>query len=107
MLHKSKRTVGRYMKAGAEMRLFRTLGEKLLTDASLILSAEDQDRLTRAIRKIDAVCSRAEDNMFRDHPRLSGQYIDVFYGATDTEPRNEVDREILLMAREVVDELFT
>ena len=106
MLKKTERTQERYMKAGAEMRLFKTLGSKLVCDISCVLSAPDQDMMLRALDKIDQVCSRAEDNMFRDHPYLPDEYVDVFYGSTDSEPRNEVDAEMILRAREVSDELF-
>ena len=107
MLKKSERTMERYMKAGAEMRLFKTLGAKLICDISTVLSASDQDMMMRAMDKIDQICSRAEDNMFRDHPDLSDQYIDVFYGSTDSRPRNEVDKKMIAMAKEAADELFT
>lgn len=88
------------------MRLFKTLGARMITDISAVLSAQDQDKLMRAMDKIGEVCSHAEDNMFRDHPELSNNYVDVFYGSTDGGPRNDVDRRVLEMAREAADELF-
>ena len=106
MLKKTERTQERYMKAGAEMRLFKTLGSKLVCDISCVLSAPDQDMMLRALDKIDLVCGRAEDNLFRDHPKLSDQFLDVFYGSTDSEPRNEVDAKMIRLAREVSVELF-
>ena len=106
MLDRKERTLETYMEAGAEMRLFKTLGSKLAVDISKVLSAPDQDMLLRALGKIDRVCSRAEDNMFHDHPELSNQYIDVFYGSTDEEPRNDMDKKIIEMAKEAADGLF-
>lgn len=106
MYRRSERTMETYMKAGAEMRLYKTLGTRLAVDISGVLSAADQDKLLRALGKIDEVCSRAEDNMFHDHPELSNEYIDVFYGSTDNEPRNGVDEKILGMAKEAADGLF-
>lgn len=88
------------------MRLFKTLGSKLVCEISTVLSASDQDMMLRALDKIDLACSRAEDNMFRDHPELSDQYVDVFYGGTDSRPRNELDAEMIRRAREAADELF-
>ncbi len=106
MLKRNERTLETYMKAGAEMRLYKTLGTRLSADISRVLSAADQDQLRHAMGKIDRICSRAEDNMFQDYPQLSNQYIDVFYGSTDSKPRNDVDEKILGMAREVADGLF-
>ena len=94
------------MKAGAEMRLYKALGTKLAVDISLLIPAADTDKLLRARRKIDEVCSAAEDNMFKDHPRVSIEYLDVFYGVTYEKPRNEVDRKVIEMAREAADGLF-
>ena len=106
MLKKDERTIDTYMKAGAEMRLFKTLGTKLYVDISRVISASDRKKLARALGTVDEICSRAEDNMFRDHPGLSAEYIDVFYGCTGNEPRNSVDRKVLGMAREAADGLF-
>ena len=44
--------------------------------------------------------------MFRDHPDLTDEYLDVFYGSTEMEPRNDVDRKVIAMAREAADGLF-
>lgn len=106
MLRRTERTVEKYMKAGAMMRLYKNLGTRLYVEISGVLSAAEQDKMRRALNKIDEVCSKAEDNMFRDHPRLSDQYIDVFYGNVGDDPRNEVDRKVLGLAREVADGLF-
>lgn len=45
--------------------------------------------------------------MFRDYPQLSNEYIDVFYGNVESEPRNDVDKKVIEMAREAADGLFT
>ena len=44
--------------------------------------------------------------MFHDHPQLSNEYLDVFYGNTDSTPRNRVDEKVLGIARGVTHELF-
>ena len=106
MLNKQQRTMEEYMKAGAGMRLVKTLGVKVVTEVSKVVSSADADKLMRAMRKIDEVCSNAEDNMFRDHPELSNQYLDVFYGSIDGEPRNDVDNSVINMAKESANELF-
>ena len=107
MIQKNRRIVDTYMKVGAKMRLFKTLGTKMTVEISRVLSASDTKKLMRALDKVDEICSRAEDNMFRDHPDLSDEYLDVFYGSTEMEPRNDVDRKVIELARETADELFT
>ena len=106
MLPKNKRTLEVYKTAGAEMRLYKTLGAKLMTDISRVLSAADQDILMRAMNKIDVVCSRAEDNMFRDYPNLSSEHIDVFYGAVDYGTKHDLDAEMVQRAKQIADDLF-
>lgn len=106
MLNRKGRTMDLYMKAGAEMRLYRTLGGRLLMDISKVLSAPDQDRLMRALRRIDQIAFAAEDNMFRDYPELSNDYLDVFSGTTDIEQGKDIDRKMIELARETADGLF-
>lgn len=106
MLSKKQRTMEVYEKAGAEMRLYKSLGARLATNISQVLSSTDTDKLLRIMGKINEICSKAEDNMFNDHPQLSNEYIDVFYGDTKNEPRNEVDKRIVQLAREAADDLF-
>ena len=60
------------------MRLVKEVPERTLVDISEVLSAPDQDMLNRAIGKIEKVCLRAEDNMFRDYPRLSDKYRKIY-----------------------------
>lgn len=106
MMKKRERTIDAYKKAGAEMRLLKTLQSRVWTGVGNLVSAQDQNKLLRAFRIIDAVCSNVEDNMFRDHPELGSEYIDVFYGATYAEPRRPLDAEIIAKAKEVADDLF-
>ena len=100
MIQKNRRTVDTYMKVGAKM------GTRTAVEISQVLSATDTQKLMRALDKVDEICSKAEDNMFRDHPDLSDEYLDVFYGSTEMEPRNDVDRKVIAMAREAADGLF-
>ena len=44
--------------------------------------------------------------MFRDHPQLSDQYMDVFYGTIQKEQRNDVDREVTVLARKAAEDLL-
>ena len=106
MLNKKERTLESYMKAGAEMRLLKTIGGRVAVDVSHVLSAADTDKFLKALRMIEEVCTKAEDNMFRDYPNLDGTYTDVFFGSINETPRNDVDRTVIEMARTMADELF-
>ena len=103
MKRKDERTMEKYMKAGAEMRLFKTLGTRVFADVGNLIKASDRQKLTRALSIIDEICSNAENNMFRDHPQLTHEYTKVFYGATDNPPTNQVDEQILRLAKETSD----
>ena len=88
------------------MRLYKTLGVKTLVELSSVISTADQDKMERAMRRIDEVCSNAEDNMFRDHPKLGGEYLSVFYGETFGSPRDAFDEKMIGLAKGAFDELF-
>ena len=107
MLNKDERTIAVYMKAGALMRLYKTIGAKLFDAIGTVISAADRKKLLCALHGIDAVCSNVENNMFRDHPDLSRQYTDVFYGSPELEPRSGVDKAVLAIAKETAEEITT
>ena len=106
MLKRNERSLESYLKAGAEMRLYKAIITRLAIDISTVISAADQDRLLDTASKVARICSRAEDKMFADYPELSGEYLDVFYGPLNDSPRNDVDRQVVEMAREAADGLF-
>ncbi len=106
MIAKKNRIMDMYETAGADMRLLKTLGTKALMDTGSVLSSADCDKFIRALHTIEKICSHAEDNMFRDHPRLSSEYMDVFYGSSAAEPRNEVDERMHERMKGIVDELL-
>ena len=95
------------MQAGALMRLYKTIGAELYTTVGKVISRADRKKLLHALHGIDAVCSNAEDNMFRDHPYLSDQYTNVFYGTTESETRSEVDKAVLAIAKETAEKITT
>lgn len=106
MIRAKERTIDVYKRAGAEMRLLKSVLSKVTVDVSKVLPATETDKLIKEIDRICLICSRAEENMFKDYPNLSNEYTDVFYGALNFEPRNEVDAEIIETAKRVADELF-
>ena len=106
MKNKKERTLELYKSIGAEMRLVKTLSKKMASDVSLVLSASDKDKLDKALNIIDDISSKAEDNMFRDYPELGDEYINVFFGSLNSEPKNKIDAEIIKRAQAVAYELF-
>ena len=106
MMRKNKRTIDAYMKAGASARLYKEARSKFIEDVSKVLPMKDVDRLLNMMRKIDEICTKAEDNMFRDYPNLSNEYLDVFYGGLGSEPRSGVDKKTIGLAKETAQELF-
>jgi hypothetical protein len=44
--------------------------------------------------------------MFHDHPEVSNDYLNVFYGDLKHEPRTPVDAEVMAKAKEAADVLF-
>ena len=106
MIRTKERTIDVYKRAGAEMRLLKSVLSKVTVDVSKVLSATETDKLIKELDRICLICSKAEENMFKDYPKLSNEYTDVFYGALNYEPRNEVDAEIIETAKRVADELF-
>lgn len=100
------RTLDDYKRAGAWMRLLKAvLGKTYIECSKVMRVGEYESRFDSVIRKVDNVCSRAEDNMFDDFPKLSDQHIDVFYGAPDV-TTTDVDKEQTALMRKLVKELF-
>lgn len=102
---KKNRTIEDYKRAGASMRLLKAVLTEAYMACSEVLSAKDCDKFEVAIRRVDTICSKAEDNMFRDFPELSDQYVDVFYGTPDT-CTTEVDKEQIGIMLGLVKGLF-
>ena len=106
MYRRNRRTMELYKKAGAEMRLFKTMGAQLAVDIAPLLCAADRGRLDRIFDILSDVCRKADAAMFADHPGLDEAYTKVFYGTTDMEPRDDLEQELLALAREAADGLF-
>lgn len=106
MIRAKDRTIDVYKRVGAEMRLLKSILSKVTVDVSNVMTATETDKLIKELDRICLICSKAEENMFKDYPDLSNEYTDVFYGALNYEPRNEVDAGIIETAKRVADELF-
>ena len=105
-MKKQKKTLDEYKDMGAKFRVFKTMACQLSVDVSKFLSASQWRKLQKAVDTIAAFASPIEDKMFRDYPELTDEYVDVFYGATDNETRNEVDADVVDRAKKFCDSLF-
>lgn len=78
---KKDRTIDLYKEAGARAQFCKHVLNMTLTTMLNVLPAADADKMMRAVRKIEDVLSKTEDMMFKDHPEIGKEYLDVFYGA--------------------------
>ena len=105
-MKKQKKTLEQYKDMGAKFRVFKTMACQLSVEASQFLTTAQWQKLQKAVDTIGAYASPIEDKMFRDYPELTDEYVDVFYGATDNETRNEVDTDVVDRAKKFCDSLF-
>ncbi len=105
-MKKNKKTLEQYKDMGAKFRVFKTMACQLSVEASQFLQASQWAKLQKAVDTIGAFASPIENKMFRDYPELTDEYIDVFYGATDNETRNEVDADVVDRAKKFCGSLF-
>lgn len=104
---KINRTLDDYKRAGAWMRLLKSVESRAFTECSKVLRKSDADKFHVVSDRISVISSRAEDNMFDDFPELNNDYLDVFYGDAGTGPfRTRVDSEQIELMIELVKELF-
>lgn len=106
MVNKNERTMEMYVEAGAYVRLLSDIGSKAVVAMSKVLPAKDADRLVVLLNRIDEVKSKADDQLFRDYPKLGNEGTDVFYGTLGEAPRNELDAEVIAVARQKTMALF-
>ena len=95
-----------YVEAGAYARLLSDIGTKAVVSMSQILPAKETDKMVSLLNRIDEVKCKADDQLFRDYPNLSNEGTDVFYGTLSTEPRNDLDAEVISTAQQKVWALF-
>lgn len=106
MNKKNQKNLEMYKKVGAEMRLLKSIYLKLLTDICPLLHSKDTDKLLKVSDDISRVCCRVDDYMFKGFPEISNEYVDVFYGSLNKPARNDVDKEIIELAKQISIELF-
>lgn len=88
-MKKNKITLEQQKDMGAKFRVFKTMACQLSVEASQFLQASQWAKLKKAVDTIGAFASPIEDKMFRDYPELTDEYVDVFYGATYNETRED------------------
>ena len=106
MLNKAERTVEVYLEAGAYARLLYDIAVKAYVSLSKILPKKDVRALGTLLHNLAGVKSKADDQLFRDFPGIGDKGFDVFYGALYLEPDNELDEQVIRMAKEKAMALF-
>jgi len=106
MLRKCYRTIEEYMSIGAKARICKDFGSELIDDCSKVLRKQDVHRMVNAYKKINKYISKCEDQMFKDHPELSNEYLTVFYGVVRVgyRFRNDVDRQMHNIVRDYLED---
>ncbi len=107
ILSKKDRTLDIYKHTGAKMRLCKDVAVRTACAMGGVLTANELAKATRALSLLTEVCSDAEDRMFRDHPHLGDEYVNVFYGTLSGPSASALDEEIREMAKDFADGLFT
>lgn len=101
-----KKTLEQYKELGAMFRTYKTMATKLSVTASNFLTKAKWHKLQKAVDTVGSFASELEDKMFQEHPEITDEYVDVFYGATTNEPRNELDAEMVDRAKAFCKTLF-
>ncbi|MBO5342267.1 MAG: hypothetical protein J6A73_06260 [Lachnospiraceae bacterium] len=101
-----KKMLEQYKELGAMFRTYKTMAVKLSVNASNFLTKAKWQKLQKAVDTVGSFASELEDKMFEEHPELTDEYVDVFYGATTNEPRNELDAEMVTRAKAFCKTLF-
>lgn len=95
-----------YVEAGAYARLLSDIGAKAAVAMSKILPAKESDRLVNLLHRFDEIKCKADDQLFKDYPSLGHEGTDVFYGTLDAKSRNELDADVISVAKRKFTELF-
>ena len=103
---KRERTIDDYKRAGAWMRLLKTVLAETYVNCGDVLSKNDCLIFDTVAKKVNTICSRAEDNMFKDHPELSNDALDIFYGSADCPARTDTDAEQVRLMHELIVKMF-
>lgn len=106
MLNKKDRTMEKYVKAGASIRLLNDVYCNALVEVSKILPAKDMRLLEAFQTKLWIATSRCEEQMYSDYPDLGHEGTAVFYGDLGFKRHTKIDDQVLAEAKEQVKEMF-
>lgn len=103
---KRTRTIEDYKRAGAWMRLLKTVLAEAHVSCGDVMSKNDCVMFDTVTKKVNLICSRAEDNMFKDLPGISNDALDIFYGSADCSTRTDTDREQVRLMQDLIVNMF-
>lgn len=103
---KLTRTIEDYKRAGAWLRLLKTILAETHVSCCDVLSKNDCMMFDTITKRVNAICSKAEDNMFKDHPELSNDALDIFYGSADCSTRTDTDDAQVRLMQELIVNMF-
>jgi len=107
MLKRKDRTIELYLVAGAWMRLLKHVYGRTLVELDKVFPAEKESVLFNIDRKIGKISSDVENHMFEDYPKLSNDYLSVFYGDVHVNRRdNDVDKKIHIIIEELLRDII-
>ena len=103
MLYKKERTMDVYATAGAYARLFKLVGHKMIHAMGPVISMKDLDKLIDLVQyRFGQIVSRADSQLFQDHPELGHEGTHVFYGDPTLPARDELDAKVCKQIEEIV-----
>lgn len=88
--------VDEWMEAGRKIKKIGILLQELVTLVNGKIPMPLLDRILKLCNHsghFSGLKSRLEDEMFRQHPELSNEYLWVFYGQRDPHPETECKQE--------------
>ena len=103
---KRTRTIDDYKRAGAWMRLLKTVLAETHLSCSDVLNKNDCLIFDSITKKVNIICSRTEDKMFKDHPELNSDALDIFYGSADCSTRTDTDDEQVHLMQKLIVKMF-
>lgn len=107
MYGKKKRTMEKYIKAGAAIRLLKEVYTHAFCEVSAILPLKDLRKFDSFDTTLNTVSSLAEEQLYRDYPDLGSEGIDVFYGCMNTGRIDELDKKVVTEAKSIIEKMFT
>ena len=108
MYSKSKRTMERYIEAGAWAKLYELVGHRMIDAMAPVIPTKDVDRMINMMWKFGRIKAGADTQLFRDYPKISNDALRVFYGdlSRSISPCGDLDRQVIERAKDIVKNLL-